>query len=243
MLTTILGLSLFVALTLLLQRGAGIRLGVQPLIAALRAVIQLAAIAAVLHGVFTHPWTAALFLALMMTIASATSARRLSGLPYGTPAAIAGVVSGAGVVITLIFVLQVMDVTVSNVIAIGGIVTGNCMSAATLSGRNFRTQSMAQRGQIEGWLALGAKPPRAFRTVAQAAVREMCIPTIDQTKSTGLVTLPGAFVGALIGGASPVEAARFQLVVLVGIMLAQTITGLVTVGMLSRSPVVLREGV
>ena len=33
-------------------------------------------------------------------------------------------------------------------------------------------------------------------------MRESLIPNLDQTKSTGLVTLPGAFVGALFGGAT-----------------------------------------
>ena len=56
-------------------------------------------------------------------------------------------------------------------------------------------------------------------------MRESLLPTLDQTKSTGLVTLPGAFVGALFGGASPVVAAQFQLVVLAGVALAMTLTG------------------
>jgi putative ABC transport system permease protein len=45
-------------------------------------------------------------------------------------------------------------------------------------------------------------------------------PSIDQTKTSGLVTLPGAFVGAIFAGASPLEAGRFQLVVLAAILAA-----------------------
>ena len=50
------------------------------------------------------------------------------------------------------------------------------------------------------------------------------MPALDQTRTVGLVTLPGAFIGALLGGASAVQAARFQIVVLVGLLCAQTIT-------------------
>ena len=57
---------------------------------------------------------------------------------------------------------------------------------------------------------------------------ELMLPTLDQSKSTGLVTLPGAFVGALVGGASPADAAKFQLVVLAGIALSMTVTGSVS---------------
>lgn len=49
-------------------------------------------------------------------------------------------------------------------------------------------------------------------------------PPIDQTKTTGLVVLPGAFVGAIFGGISPLEAGRFQIVVLAAIMAAGSVT-------------------
>ena len=64
------------------------------------------------------------------------------------------------------------------------------------------------------------------------------LPNLDQTKSTGLVTLPGAFVGALFGGASPVEAAQFQLVVLAAIMLSMLVCGWVVTRLASESPYV-----
>ena len=51
----------------------------------------------------------------------------------------------------------------------------------------------------------------------------------DQTKTTGLVTLPGAFVGAIFGGVSPLEAGRFQIVVLASIMAAGSITAVLII--------------
>ncbi|GAT86278.1 hypothetical protein CVCC1112_938 [Paenarthrobacter nicotinovorans] len=64
------------------------------------------------------------------------------------------------------------------------------------------------------------------------------IPSIDQTKTTGLVTLPGAFVGAIFGGISPLEAGRFQIVVLAGIMAAGALTAVLVIA--SRAAVQLR---
>lgn len=233
-----LGVAVMVAATLGLQRWAGLRVGIQPLTAALRAIVQLAALALILQGIFQYPWTAGLMLAVMMTVASLTAGKRLKELPYGRRAAVAGIVTAALTVVTAIFAMRMMELTVSNFIAIGGIITGNSMSAATLSGRRFLASSQAQRGEVEGWFALGARSPQAFAQVRKTAIEEMLLPTIDKTKSTGLVTMPGAFVGALIGGASPVEAARFQLVVLVGIMLAETICGIIVTTILSRSTVI-----
>ncbi|MEW6871652.1 ABC transporter permease [Trueperella pyogenes] len=241
LLITGLGLAAMIGAILGLQRSVGLRVGLQPMVAALRAVIQLAGLALILQGVFTYPWLAVAMLAVMMTVASLTSGRRLKILPYGTRAAAVGIVAAASATIAIIFVLQLMPLTVSNFIAIGGIITGNSMSAATLTGRRFLASSQTQRGEIEAWFALGARPRRAFAQVSRTAIEEMLLPTIDQTKSTGLVTMPGAFVGALIGGASPVEAARFQVVVLVAIMLAQTICGIIVTRILSRATVVVSE--
>lgn len=236
-----LGVAVMVATTLGLQRWAGLRVGIQPLTAALRAIVQLAALALILQGIFQYPWTAGVMLALMMTVASLTAGKRLKELPYGRRAAVAGIVTAALTVVTAIFAMRMMELTVSNFIAIGGIITGNSMSAATLSGRRFLASSQAQRGEVEGWFALGARPPQAFAQVRKTAIEEMLLPTIDKTKSTGLVTMPGAFVGALIGGASPVEAARFQLVVLVGIMLAETICGILVTRVLSGATVIVSD--
>jgi len=112
------------------------------------------------------------------------------------------------------------------------------MTAATLAGRNFRRTSVARREEIEAWLSLGATPSQAHEEIGHEAVRESLLPTLDQTKSTGLVTLPGAFVGALFGGASPVVAAQFQLVVLAGVALAMTLTGIVVTRMAGHTPYV-----
>ena len=86
-----------------------------------------------------------------------------------------------------------------------------------------------------------ALPGEAHEEAGHEAVREALLATLDQSKSTGLVTLPGAFVGALFGGASPVEAAQFQLVVLAGVAFAMTVTGVVVTRMAGRTPYVVAE--
>ncbi len=241
LLPAIIGLCFFVATTMGLQYWAGVRLGWQPVVAALRAVAQLAAIALVLRGVFSVPWTAALFLVLMVTIAAVTSARRIAVLPHSRKAAPIAIVTAAVTVICLVFAARMLALTTENVIALGGIVTGNAMGAATLTGRRFMAASRSSRDQIEGWLALGARPAQAFAEVSRTSIKEMLIPSIDQTKNTGLVTLPGAFVGALMGGASPIEAAHFQLVVLISVMFAQTVVGVIETRILSRATTIVAD--
>ena len=224
------------AATVLLGLWYGTGLRLFPLWAIARAALQLTIVALLLRGVLAVPWTAVAFVALMLTTASVTAMGRTHDLWHGRSAAVLGVLAGALVSVGSIFALQLSDLDARYLVATGGIIIGNAMSAATLSGRNFLRAARDRAGEIEAWFALGATPAMAHREIGREAARESLIPTLDQSKSTGLVTLPGAFVGALFGGASPAEAAKFQLVVLAGIALAMTVTAIVVTSIAGRTP-------
>ncbi len=232
------GLLVLVAITVGLGRAAGVGLGWSPLWSLSRAALQLTVVALLLRGILTVPWTVAAFILLMLTTASWTASGRLQELWHGRRAAVAGVAAGAATSLILIFVLRLVDLQVRYLVAVAGIIIGSAMSAATLAGRNFLRGARQRRDEIEAWLSLGATPAQAHLEIGQDAVRESLLPNLDQTRSTGLVTLPGAFVGALFGGATPTEAAQFQLVVLAGIALSMTTCGVIVTRLLGRSPYV-----
>jgi len=48
-------------------------------------------------------------------------------------------------------------------------------------------------------------------------------PVLDQSRTVGLVTLPGAFIGVLLGGGSAIEAGTAQLLAVVGLLAAETV--------------------
>lgn len=98
------------------------------------------------------------------------------------------------------------------------------MTVAILTGRIHQESVRDHWDEVEGWLSLGATPWESTRDLARRAIRTALLPSIDQTRTTGIVVLPGAFVGAIFGGASPFEAGRFQLVVLAGILAAGAVT-------------------
>ena len=109
--------------------------------------------------------------------------------------------------------------------------------------RDFLRAARTRSTEVESWLALGATSSQAHAEIGREAVRESLLPNLDQTKSTGLVTLPGAFVGALFGGASPVEAAQFQLVVLAAVLLAISVTGIVVTRIVGSTPYLMPQPV
>ena len=58
------------------------------------------------------------------------------------------------------------------------------------------------------------------------------IPTIESQKTMGLVQLPGMMSGQIIGGADPIIAVQFQLLILFLLLTAATISSIM-VGFLS----------
>lgn len=76
-----------------------------------------------------------------------------------------------------------------------------------------------------------------WRSPGRPAASDALIPGLDQTRTVGLVTLPGAYVGMLLGGASPVEAGAVQLFVPVALMAVQAVAVAVVLELMARGRV------
>lgn len=190
--------------------------------AALRASVQLAAVSAVVTVVLMRLGTSAAFVALMLGVAIVTSARRSRAGRSGWWVGVA-LTGGALPVLVLILASGVVPLRGISVVPIGGIVIGGAMTATTLAARGALTAVADRHGEVEAGMALGLTDSDARREVARPAAADAMLPALDQTRTVGLVTLPGAFVGMLLGGASAVEAGSVQLLVLLALLAAQAI--------------------
>lgn len=203
-----------------------------PVTAIARGALQLALVAVVLTGVIADGRWVAVVLVVMFAVAAWTAARRVGRSVRTLATVAAAMFAGVTVALGVVFATGAVALTPRYALALGGIVIGGTMTVAGLTGRRFTEIVDDRWPEVEGWLALGATMRRATLDHARLAVRAALIPTLDQTRTTGLVTLPGAFVGAIFGGLSPVEAGRFQVVVLASIMAAGAITAvLLAVGL------------
>jgi putative ABC transport system permease protein len=232
------GLILLLALTLTALTLGRIPQRRDVFVSALRATVQLSIVALALRGVFAAPFAAVAVVAMMFSVATYTSTRRLAGMPGAGRAVLIGCGAGAGVAIGIVCGLPALDRNVRTLVAVCGIVFGGTMTAATLTGRRLQDGLRSHRDEIEAWLSVGATARQACGDVARRAAAEALVPILDQTRTVGLVTLPGAFVGALLGGASATQAAEFQIVVLVALLCAEAITA-VAVSWLLGAPVAL----
>ena len=195
-----------------------------PAVAILRGAVQLGVISIVLTGVISDPLWVSVALAAMFLIATWVATGRTGWSRRAFAAVTSSMAAGVVATTAVVFATGALDLTSRYALAIGAIVMGNAMSVATLTGRLLTRAVSDHWDEVEGWLALGATPRVSTRALARRAVRDALVPAVDQTKMTGLVVLPGAFVGAIFGGISPLEAGRFQIVVLAAIMAAGAIT-------------------
>ncbi len=226
------GVAALLAVSGVALRLGRVRLGLAPYVAVVRGGLQLTVVALALSGALTHPLAVAVVLAVMLTTATRTATQRLVGLHRPGRAVVVACTLGASVALALVFLVGVLPFQARYVVALGGIIIGNTMTGATLAGRALRAGLLSRREEVEAWLSLGATPRQAVADVARTAAGESLVPSLDQTRTTGLVTLPGAFIGALLGGADPGQAARFQLVVLAGIIASQSVVAVVLVHLL-----------
>lgn len=219
------------------------RLGVrrEQVVAAARAVVQLALVSIVIAAALRSVGWSLAFALGMFLVATVTSSRRIDvSVRHGL---LVGVAIAAGVVPVLVLVLGsgVIPLNGTGIVPTAGIVIGNTMTAATLTGRRAFAELSAHYGIYEAGLALGLSSTDAAYELIAPTAREALLPGLDQTRTVGLVTLPGAYIGVLLGGGTPVQAGAAQVVVLVGLLAAQALTAAVLLKFVSYGGVVRRD--
>ncbi len=204
-------------LSLFLQVG----LGREILVAAARAVVQLLLVGLVLQTVFhlQSPWLVAAVLLAMFASASyeilSRQERRFVGLWR------VGIGAGTTLLATLFvtgFALLALRpdpwFSPQIVIPLVGIVLGNVMNGVSISLNAFNTGILRERASIEARLALGATRYTALKAMQRSALRSGMIPIINQMSAAGIITLPGMMTGQILAGMAPLDAAKYQILIL-----------------------------
>jgi len=195
----------------------------QSVVAGLRAAAQLTAAAAVISVVVGSLWLSALALFGMFAMAVLTTCRRIDS-PGSWPWATAAMAAGVVPVLAILLLSGTIPFQGIALIPVVGIVLGNTMTVHTLVGRRAFAALREERGQYEAGLSLGMVPDQAIDEIIARRVPEGLVPSLDQVKTSGVVTLPGAFIGVMLGGGSAVQAATAQVLVLFAIMATQSVT-------------------
>ena len=95
-----------------------------------------------------------------------------------------------------------------------GMMLGNTMTGVSLSLDNLTTSAWRQRNIIEARLILGQDWRTAIGDITRDSVRIGMVPMINAMAAAGLVSLPGMMTGQILAGTEPVEAVKYQILVM-----------------------------
>ena len=220
-----------VMIAIAIAMSIGQRLGLERSIvwAAVRAIVQLSAVGAVL-GFILDPdrpvALALLWVGLMVAVAAVTVMRRAPEVPGLLGLAAIAIGASATVSLGVIFGLGVFPFEGVAVVPLAGMVIGNCLIATVVASRRIVGELSDKRGEVEARLALGLPWQEAARPHVRAALTTALLPPIENTKAVGLVALPGAMTGLILAGVDPVDAVKVQAAVMFLILgsVATTVT-------------------
>jgi putative ABC transport system permease protein len=184
-------------------------------VATVRSFVQLLAVGYVLDFIFSgHGGFTVVVLAVMIGTAVLTSGARAAGVPGARPIAAASISVAALGTLGLLLALRIIALSPRVVIPLGSMIISSAMNTTSLVMSRLHHDLAFNRREVEARLALAQPARQAALPWQRVALRTGMLPTVDQTKVVGLVSLPGAMTGMILAGASPLAAIRLQLLVM-----------------------------
>ncbi len=95
-----------------------------------------------------------------------------------------------------------------------GMILGNSMTGITLGLNAITEAATRERAAIEARLLLGCTRWQAIRPFAAQALRTALTPIMNAMAAAGIISLPGMMTGQILAGAPPVEAVKYQLMIM-----------------------------
>ncbi|MCD6595394.1 iron export ABC transporter permease subunit FetB [bacterium] len=208
--------AIFVAFGILISFTEKLKLERDILIAAVRAFVQLFAIGYVLKFIFAQHlilWTFGMIL-LMSLIGAWTSSRRAKGVPKPLSITVLAMLGTVTFSLLILWAFRIIPPKPMYFIPVAGMVIGNSMNTLSVGLIRFRDGIYDGRERIEAALALGKSPAFSVGPIIKKSLKISIIPRIDSVKVSGIIHLPGAMTGMILAGASPVQAVKFQVVIM-----------------------------
>ncbi|MDX2307500.1 MAG: ABC transporter permease [Hyphomicrobium sp.] len=95
-----------------------------------------------------------------------------------------------------------------------GMTIGNALSGSILVLDAITWSAERERATIEARLALGQSRLEALSDVMRRGLKAGLTPILSAMSVTGLVSLPGMMTGQILAGADPVEATKYQVMIM-----------------------------
>lgn len=212
-------------------------LGKDILIAGVRSVIQLFIIGYVLGFVFQIDNNLlTLVMVLFIILNAAQSAHKTSkGIERSFVISLVSIGIGTAIALVILVSSGAIQWTPSQIVPITGMIASNAMTTISVVYRSLTTQFKDRRQQVLEKLALGANPKQASQSILRDSIQTGMSPSIERTKTVGLVSLPGMMSGLMFAGVNPTAAIRYQIVVMFMLISVTAISSFIASYMVYRS--------
>lgn len=192
------------------------------LIAAVRTSLQLTLIGFVLKTLFEHSnlsWVLILSLIMLLIAGYEIMARQTyrfkRGWAYGIGSFSMFISSFTITVFALLLVVQPQPwYQPQYAIPLLGMMLGNTMTGIALGINHLTQTTIQQQNTIEAKLTLGQTWRQAINDIQRQSIRTGLIPMINAMAAAGIVSLPGMMTGQILSGTPPVEAVKYQILIM-----------------------------
>lgn len=206
-----------------------LKLEKETLIGVLRAIIQLTLVGYMLKFIFDlkNPLYTTTLILIMIFNAAYNASKRGKNIKNSLLISFVSITSGTFVTLLILVLSKAIKYIPNEVIPVSGMVIGNSMVAIGLCFKQLSLNFKNKKDEIETKLSLGADILPSSISIIRDSIKTGMIPTIDSTKTLGIVSLPGMMTGLIIAGVSPVEAIKFQIMVTFMLLSTTSITAFI----------------
>ena len=234
------------AFLLLMLAATSLRIGLglekRIVISGLRMTVQLLLIGMVLKGLFARvSLVLVCILSLCMLLVAgyevwARQKRKLRGTSGYLISTGSMLVSSFTITFLALTVMVGVDpwYTPQYAIPLLGMLLGNTMNGVALASDRLTTEMFNQRGMVEQRLLLGQSWQEASGDIRRDCMRTGMIPIINSMAAAGVVSLPGMMTGQILGGSSPLDAVKYQILIMFLIAVGTGFGVLTAIWLISR---------
>lgn len=199
------------------------------IIGALRAVIQLTIVGYVLNYIFglKNPLFTTLLLLFMILNASYNAKKRGVGIENGFKISFIAISCGVIVTLSILIFSKLIKYEPYQIIPVSGMIIGNSMVALGLCYKEMVSDFKNKRDEVEIKLSLGADIKLSSMEIIRNSIKTGMQPTIDSSKTLGIITLPGMMTGLILAGTSPINAVKYQIMVTFMLMSTTSISSFI----------------
>lgn len=110
-----------------------------------------------------------------------------------------------------------------------GMILGNILSSNIIGMQRFYEDMVHHEDDYIQFILAGAGFIEAIKPFARHALKTAIMPKLGIMATMGLVSIPGMMTGQILGGVSPVNAIKYQIIIMIGILTSATLSIICTI--------------